>query len=1088
MGGDVRGGVTAADAPGARVSGPAMLERPGLERRLDDVLDRRLALVEAGAGYGKTTLVQNWSRGHRVAWHTVGPDDREVWVLARNVAQALRAEVRDLEVTGLPAGAGAEDDARQTGRLAAYLCGAVAGHLHDDLVLVLDDVHEIGASDASGRLLTDLCRQAPDRLHLVLVSRPEVSLRIARLRAQGQVCDITGRDLAFDVSEVADLLAGALGTEARVLAPALDDATGGWPAAVRLAVEALRSASHDERERILANLVGPDGPMFTWLTEEVLAREPPDVAALLRTVAPLNSFNGDLAAALGVCDARDLVASLEHRGLLLVPHGAKPGWCTLHPLVRAVVDQRNSDAERTAALASAAAWFEGHGDAREALACRRRAGDWPGAARVLREHGGELVLAGAALEVLTTTAGLPASEIDADVLVLEADAHLTRGDLAAAMACLDPLVPPEGQIPLRYALRAGLAHIQRGDLVRGLSVFARAERNGGPDADRAELLAWEATTRQQCGEWQRTSELADRAAAAAHASHDDRALAAAYAAKGYSMFDGDPGAARAHFSRARMHAERAGDIAQLTKVTLQLGALRFLRGDYRDALAELDAAVYLTDVSGVPGFRELVITLRGHVLLRLGRVEEARRDAEAARHDVFEQGSTSAAYPSVLLGEIHRECGELALSIAAFEQALDVADRSNNIELLVPALTGIAGLVCRSDPDRAEALVERALVHTRVSARAAALLVGGWVALVAGNRDLARARADEATAVARRRHEPPALAGILELRAAMEEEGTRRQELLEEAHSVWRALGDPLGEARTGVALARLAHENGDDDAAREVGSRVRDCLHQVGVRRLAARADHLLGTVERRGRKPVEVTTLGVFSVAVDGQRLDARAWQSRKARDLLKILVSRRGRPVHREVLIDLLWPDDGSERGSSRLSVALSTLRGVLDPEKQHQSDAFVASDGAAVWLCLDRVAVDLESFLADAAADRLAAADAAYTGDFLEEDAYADWAAPLREEARLAYVSVARALADDAARAGDHDDAVRHLLRVLDRDPYDESAHLAIVAAFADAGRHGEARRAYQTYCARMEELGVEPAMFPSSARPSPTKVD
>jgi DNA-binding SARP family transcriptional activator len=147
---------------------------------------------------------------------------------------------------------------------------------------------------------------------------------------------------------------------------------------------------------------------------------------------------------------------------------------------------------------------------------------------------------------------------------------------------------------------------------------------------------------------------------------------------------------------------------------------------------------------------------------------------------------------------------------------------------------------------------------------------------------------------------------------------------------------------------------------------------------------------------------------------------------------------------------------------------------------------------VALDLDHVAVDLEAFLRAAtlglalreegrmaeAHEHLLAAEAAYAGDLLEEDLYEDWAVAAREDARDVYIRVTRGLAAQARAAGDQDAAVRFLLRVLERDGYDEDAHLALVAAFADAGRHGEARRAFRTYRARMDEIGVEPASFPA----------
>jgi len=92
--------------------------------------------------------------------------------------------------------------------------------------------------------------------------------------------------------------------------------------------------------------------------------------------------------------------------------------------------------------------------------------------------------------------------------------------------------------------------------------------------------------------------------------------------------------------------------------------------------------------------------------------------------------------------------------------------------------------------------------------------------------------------------------------------------------------------------------------------------------------------------------------------------------------------------------------------------------------------------------------------------------------------------LREEARVVYLAVARTLARSAAAAGEHDLAVRYHLRVLERDAYDEEAHLGLVATLAAAGRHGEARRRYRIYGQKMDELGVEPTPFPSASRPTP----
>lgn len=242
----------------------------------------------------------------------------------------------------------------------------------------------------------------------------------------------------------------------------------------------------------------------------------------------------------------------------------------------------------------------------------------------------------------------------------------------------------------------------------------------------------------------------------------------------------------------------------------------------------------------------------------------------------------------------------------------------------------------------------------------------------------------------------------------------------------------------------------------------------QSGVRRVLFRSK------DDASVPGVRVRTMGGFRVELHGEPVSASDWQSKKARQLLKILVARRGRPVHREELMELLWP--GEEGVKKRLAVAASTLRAVLDPDKAHPRDYYVNGDDNTLQLDLDHVAVDVEEFLAAAetalrnGGRELGAAEERYIGDFLEEDLYEEWAQPPREEARNTYLAVLRARAEVESNPAT---AVASLLKIVEVDPWDEEAHLAIVTTLRDAGRHGEARRAHRRYVARMEELGVEP---------------
>ena len=194
-----------------------------------------------------------------------------------------------------------------------------------------------------------------------------------------------------------------------------------------------------------------------------------------------------------------------------------------------------------------------------------------------------------------------------------------------------------------------------------------------------------------------------------------------------------------------------------------------------------------------------------------------------------------------------------------------------------------------------------------------------------------------------------------------------------------------------------------------------------------------------------------------------------------------------------METLWPGAEPAKLAHRLSVAVSALRGVLDPGRSFEPEHFISGDRDSVAVRLEHVAVDVLDFLDDARAGLLASSDgkakearelllsaeARYGGDFLE-GIYEDWPVALREEARAIYLDVVRALAEDADAAGDYDGAARFFLRILEHDPFDERAHLELVAARLRGGRHGDAQRAYRTYCRQMELIGVEVAPYPRSA--------
>jgi DNA-binding SARP family transcriptional activator len=1060
--------------------GPHTIGRPRLDALLDDGATRRLVTVIADAGFGKSTLLASWASRRSCAWYTVSADDRGLSAIVSGLVGALRLKVPALSAAAVPGGTrGPDADAEQPIRALAHataIADALETHLTEDLVLVLDDLHEISPGDPAAKLVEGLVRVAPPRLHLVIASRTPAPFRVERLRGRGQLLEIDGSTLAFTDAETAEVLQTVLGADETGLASVLHTAVQGWPAAARLAGEALRAVPPADRDARLRRALRPGGPVFDYLAEEVFASEPDDARRLVAVAAELPYVSAELSDELDVPAAEDALERLITRGFLVSDEDGER--FRLHPLLRdfALARLALPDDEGAALVTRAARWLAGQGQERDALALFRRAGATDELVALLRERGGAMVARGDAEEVVAAVAELRDGGFDQ----LEGEARQVLGDWTGAQACFERLVG-DGPIPPAVAWRLGLIQYVRGELQEALATYGRGVLDGLQPAEEALLLAWWASAHWMRGEIDRCRELVAEALAAAKAAADDRALAVSHTVLAMlAAVDSDPRANAAHYLRALDHAERAGDTLQQIRIHVNHGSHHIAEAQYAQGVAEVDVAIRLADLAGFAMFRALAMNNRGEALLGLGRLDEAIAELDRSRALYQRLESRLVAQPLATLGEVYRHRGDRAMARACYEEAASIAEQDRNLQALVPSLAGLARLRVEDEPDEALELAERAVGWGPVLGHTSALLALGWVTLHRGELDRATAAADDAAALCRRRRDRAGLAEALELQAAVVAQGNGHpDQLLHEAVAIRREIGDPLGEARLELMLAQSAP--GED--GRELALRAQQRFLDAGAGRYAAAA---LSTDEA---PPVRIECLGGFRVLRAGKPVPLGDWPSRKARDLLKILVARRCRPVPRSQLVDLLWPDDDESVASPRLSVALSTVRSVLDPGKRYAADRFVRADRATVWLDGNEAMVDVESFLADANAGLeragssrsvllLRAAEASYAGDFLEEDVYADWAGGLREEARVAYVRVARALADRAVSTGDHDSAAGYLLRILQRDVYDERAHLALVRSFVGGGAHGEARRAYRAYVSRMEELGVEPAPFPA----------
>ena len=370
---DMPAGAGSGRAPGG--AEPGLVRRHDLLAALDRAAQKRVTIISAPAGTGKTSLLRAWAdqpgQDCRIAFMTVRPGQHDMQLFWLTMLGAVRAAAGTGE-------GGVQLPPVAPGSSGSAILDKVRSELEescDRFVLVIDDLHELSSPEAAGQL-TALLTSLPPGVRAVVATRRDLPLRLHKLRLAGDLAEIRAAQLRFTEHETRQLLAAAGIALPGHMTAMLHERTEGWAAGLRLAVLSL--AGHSDPERFVAEFSGSDRTVAEYLMAEMLERQPPEVQGLLLRTSVLDRVNGELADLLtGATGSERILLDLEDANAFVVSLDPGRTWFRYHRMFGGLLRlelRRTMPADVAGLHRLAAHWLAERGQAAApSVTCRRPA-------------------------------------------------------------------------------------------------------------------------------------------------------------------------------------------------------------------------------------------------------------------------------------------------------------------------------------------------------------------------------------------------------------------------------------------------------------------------------------------------------------------------------------------------------------------------------------------------------------------------------------------------------------------------------------------------------------------------------------------
>ncbi|MGI9104642.1 MAG: BTAD domain-containing putative transcriptional regulator [Pyrinomonadaceae bacterium] len=1073
---------------------PALLQRPRLMERLLANLAHPVTLVAANAGSGKTTLVADFVRTHArpFVWYQLDRTDADPFVFLGYLAHGLKQLVPDFGAATLAyLQESAAELATQPERAVDVFLNEVLDLVDQQLILVLDDYHHLGTDTAVHRVVDRLIAYLPDVLHIIITSRDVPPLSLARLHAHNELTIIDRAELLFTDAETQELFRKVFDLE---LTPAqlaeYRERTHGWITALQLVrqvaqrqalARGTREGEADAPPDLVDILRQSERDIFDYFAEEVFADEAEEAKQLLLRISLLDRVEMDVCSRLYPgAGSSALLPALVRRNVFMTVAGSDGGGeeYRLHPLFKDFLQRRLRAEIGQAGVAREhmryADFFVERKQWEQAIRHLLAAEEFTRAAIIIAHKGQEWIATGAFTSLITFVEAIPIASIEAHPRTLfhRAEVARLRGEYETsqtlfrrAATLLHERGDAEGEAEALHSL-ATIAR-RRGDCANAFAYLDRA----------LELVGEDSSVRIKCGntrglcyfalaQWA-AAEGEFRAALQLAEEQNDTHYAhlIAHNLGLPAMIRGDFGEAMRWLRRLVRENRNAPPMPQEAWAYLNLARCHLYRGDLAACEQHLDSALERCQLFNL-------IAQRAEAFETYGNLHRERGDAARATEfygyaaRAYEEGGVDLARCELWEEEalLNLQMGNTAAARNLLERLIEArAAVKDEMALQTATLAHARVLGAQGAHAAARIELEAALQYFHANGlyyyEAQACLALAACALAA----------DQENELLER------LRRTLDLAARYDYDYWLRREVAHQPHLFAApeaaALLPPDIREQLANAIGQAAAHKARE--ARGVEIEQAAIIRFVPPKPAADLSINLLGPVEifRDPAKP-----------------LAADAWTTKRARDILCFIASRRHRRASKDTIIDTFWGEADFEAVEKNFHPTVSHIRKALNSKQPVKQNFLLYRDSDYLLNQEFSYRIDMEEFdrlVADGEAARRAGdharctssyedALALYRGDFMQ-GSYDDWVEEQRSYYREQYLRMLEALVVAAQKNEDWPRSLQLAQRILSDDQFREDVHCMIMRAHAALGNRAAVKEQYELLRRVLrKELGVEPA--------------